>query len=96
MPHFGKKSSLLLASLFVMFECVSSSSFLNVDIRPAGYNPLRRPTDANNTPTVVFTNIEIYSLLAVDEFEQVSFTTAVFQVIFARKSNGPVSIVLHS
>ena len=61
-----------MMSTSVLFFPMALGAWTTADLRPINYNPLRRP-DASGDAVVVNVNIDLVSLLAVNEFEQVSF-----------------------
>jgi len=48
-----------------------SSAWTTADSRPLNYNSLRRPQATDDEPVTINVNIDLVSLLAVNEYEQV-------------------------
>lgn len=68
----------VMMSTSVLLFPVVLGAWTTSDLRPRNYNPLRRP-DAAGEPVTVNVNIDLVSLLAVNEFEQVSRADKLFE-----------------
>jgi hypothetical protein len=82
--HLCLKSVVVLVfmmSTSVLLFPVVLGAWTTADLRPRNYNPLRRP-QASGDPVIVNVNIDLVSLLAVNEFEQVSLPKTIFVSYF--------------